>query len=161
MFYKSNNHCETGIGPSRRPVRVFVAATTCILLAGLSGGCLTQKQSQLNKLLAPQEHAAATSNPSASPLTAKNQATDSSLAAIEDFLQRTSQYRATSGDSWSQVPDSPVLFPKKGEDVIAALLDRPAPTTPVATVATNTQITIDGSSQRKPVMPIPDRKSVV
>ncbi len=153
MFYLSNHNRGTGVAHSWLRAPICIACCACIV--ALSSGCLAKKKSRLSELLAPHGDSVAEGSSSSSPGAAKDAATDNSLAAIEEFLQRTSQYRATGSDSAMGIPASPVLFPKEGDKVMPAPIEERGATTPVESVTTNAQITIEDAHERRPAIPIP------
>jgi hypothetical protein len=152
MFYPSNNKRGTGVEPLTRRTRLFVATTTCTAIVTLCSGCLMPKKAPTSELLAPTKTSIAEKAIDALP---QDTAKDSSLAAIEDFLQRTSQYRATEQAATANIPASPVLFPNKVEQESSTAKPAPTTTPPVEKVATNAEIAINAAPQTQRAMAIP------
>lgn len=168
MFYLSSINRGTDVGvavevgvvafwqPAR--ARALGAAIAGLAIVTLCGGCLLQNKTPLSKLLTPNQPPVAEAAIEETPKD-KDVEKDNSLAAIEDFLARTSQYRAKE-DAATNIPASPVLFPNSREKVVAASdtkreVAAPEVATPIDTIASNARITIDPTPQNQPAIPIP------
>jgi len=131
--------------------RITFLSLAEIAILAVGGGCIARNKASLTGFVSPKK-SVTPKQVETPPQETKN---DESLAAIEEFLERTSQYRAAEESARTGTPDPVVFDSQKNRDLISTPDGPERTAVPQKTSTANAQISIDAANNSTPPMPIP------